>query len=70
MEGPDTIRRRKRQRRIRAMEVPLDEGSCAVGHKGKEEDGGEGCMALNAAAPVFLYRPRSRAAPFSLFFHA
>lgn len=52
------------------MEVPLDEGSCAVGHKGKEEDGGEGCMALNAAAPAFLYRPRSRAAPFSLFFHA
>lgn len=69
MEGPDTIRRRKRQRRIRAMEVPLDEGFCAVGHKEKEEDGGEGCMALNAA-PAFLYRPRSRAAPFSLFFHA
>lgn len=53
------------------MEVPLDEGSCAVGHKEKEEDGGErGSMALNAAAPAFLYRPLSRPAPFSLFFHA
>ena len=45
MEGPDTIRRRKRQRRIRAMEVPLDEGSCAVGHKGKEVYGIECCSA-------------------------
>lgn len=40
------------------MEVPLDEGSCAVGHKEKEEDGGEGeygieccCTGLPLPAP-------------------
>lgn len=42
----------------------------AVGHKEKEEDGAEGrAVALNAA-PAFHYRSRSRAVPFSLFFHA
>lgn len=46
----------------------------AVGHKEKEEDGRreerrERAVALNAAT-AFLYRSRSRALPFSLFFHA